>query len=140
MFDEVQAEDEFDDEEEGEVDGLEVQDANSESEEDFDEKGAMTVSSPVHRQPIYMGKDGNTKWKKHSSSKTIRTRQQNIIKRFACVKLPVKDFKSPLKIWNHFFLMTTCCMLLFNVQTKKINQYRNILHEKEMQSSQIVLK
>lgn len=35
--------------------------------------------------------------------KNVRTRSENIIKHLPGVKSLVKDFKSPMEIWNHFF-------------------------------------
>ncbi|KAJ8969613.1 hypothetical protein NQ314_001668 [Rhamnusium bicolor] len=106
LFEEVSATSEGEsesDEDEVEVDFVEERSVDSNSEQDLDEvEGDDFIDN---NDPIFIGKDGATKWKKHSApNKNIKTRSENIIKKILPgVPRNLRHLKTPLDIWNTFF-------------------------------------
>lgn len=96
-----QSEIHYDDEsDKDEVDFLETNEHNSDTE--------LEISEPEDgidntQSPYFLGKDGLSKWNKHCSRKNVRTRSENIITHLPGPKSITKNLKSMLDIW-HFFI------------------------------------
>ncbi|KAK9680966.1 hypothetical protein QE152_g38665 [Popillia japonica] len=90
----------YDDDSEDDGDNLEIQNEDTDTEQEFSD-GETNASSV--EGPYFVGKNNVTKWRKMVPPKNVRTRAENIIKLLPGVKSSVKDPKSPMEIWKHFF-------------------------------------
>lgn len=91
----------FDDEpSEDEEDVVEKQEENSESEQDISDEELENSSSS--NSLSYVGKDKTTRWRKHVPTKTVRTRKENLVKILPMSRLPTRNLKTPIEIWNYF--------------------------------------
>lgn len=81
-------------------------DSESEQEATSDSTADENVNlerGSLEQTPIFIGKDGNTMWKKHCPSKRIKTRKENLIRHLPGVKQMAKNAKLPLECWELFF-------------------------------------
>lgn len=105
----------------------EQQDTDSGSEQDItdtDENVLYTGNS------TYIGKDKVTRWKKHPlQRRTMKTRKENIVKRFPGPSKETKSLKDPAQIWGYFFDDKMIDIIVTNtnkyIETLKMNYSRN---------------
>ncbi|KAK9737512.1 Transposase IS4 [Popillia japonica] len=91
---------EYDDQEElGEEDHLETRDLDSELEQEISDDEGRKHESQL---PVFIGKDGQTKWEKHIRNTNVKTRTHNLIKHVPGPKTSTKDLKKELDIWRYF--------------------------------------
>ncbi|KAJ8966737.1 hypothetical protein NQ314_003334 [Rhamnusium bicolor] len=109
-----------------ESDNEEVQFENSDSEQGISdtEEGDVSASNSLS----FVGKNGVTYWKKHSHvPKTVRTRAENIVKKFPSPKLSTRSLKEAKEIWEYFINKD-----MINLIVEFTNQYiQSIVHKFE---------
>lgn len=139
LYEEVETEEEYDDEDDGwEKDVVETRSDDSDTEQEFDEaEHQMDIEFP-HRVPFLTGKDGITKWRKHCTVRTVKTRQQNIIKTFPGVKVIAKNLKSPLDIWNFFFTDEMLEVIVESTNKKIQTLSQNYSRERDAKPTNII--
>ncbi|KAF5283085.1 hypothetical protein FQR65_LT14102 [Abscondita terminalis] len=88
----VQYDDRSDQDEE---ESLEFNDHNSDSEQDISDNEVTTATGS-----LFIGKDGTSKWNKHSPRKNVRVRC--VLKHLPGAKAITKHLKTILDIWQYF--------------------------------------
>lgn len=93
--------DEFSDEE----DKIENREEDSESEQDLENEDEITPPSQkkIRREPMFLGRDNLTEWKKHKPSVKVRTRSKNIVTHLPGVKGPARSVSTVIDCWKCFF-------------------------------------
>ncbi|XP_050315802.1 uncharacterized protein LOC126750275 [Anthonomus grandis grandis] len=111
LFDEVATDEEpLDDDSSLQDDDEETQDHNTDDEQDIDDLNNILdlpdeiMEEVAHEKAAYyIGKDGQTKWRKHPGNSQVRTSALNIIKFLPGVKGNAKGLKFAAEIWSLFF-------------------------------------
>ena len=119
LWEEASSDEEPADEEEelaSENDIVEEIDTDSESEQDCgdeDESESPTTATTT-RVPTFVGKDNTSRWRKHCSTKTVRTRQEQINVRLPGVTTYGRNAKSVLECWSLFFTDDMLQQIVYN--------------------------
>nr|CAI5827747.1 unnamed protein product [Callosobruchus analis] len=91
----------LDDSDEGEEDAVELDPHETDSEQDVSDNEESVLQESV--EPLFIGKDQSTKWRKHCPPKNVRTRSENLITHLPGPKGLAKTLKTPISIWQYFF-------------------------------------
>jgi len=111
LWEELKNEDDIvldDQEDSGEEDQVEERDEDSESEQELDNRNSYKHPSPKitieHMDPVFIGKDTLTQWKKHPISQRVKTRAKNIVTDLPGIKGRARSSSNNiLDIWSCFF-------------------------------------
>nr|CAI5866340.1 unnamed protein product [Callosobruchus analis] len=91
----------LDDSDEGEEDAVELDPHETDSEQDVSDNEESVLQESV--EPLFIGKDQSTKWRKHCPPKNVRTRSENLITHLPGPKGLAQTLKTPISIWQYFF-------------------------------------
>lgn len=101
----------YDDEPESdEEDNLETQSIHSDTEQEISEIEDNLEFQ--RRGATFIGKNNETIWSKHPIPRPGKTGAENLVKHLPGAKMPVKNKKTELEIWTHFFPDTTLDMIV----------------------------
>lgn len=104
-FHEVEAEeDAIDCESDSEVDSIENDSGNTDTEQDAEISDDESTPTRARKVPSFIGKDCKTLWRKHVTKKNVRTRKCNIVTKLPGVKAQAKNAVTITECWNLFFL------------------------------------
>nr|CAH7735214.1 unnamed protein product [Callosobruchus chinensis] len=105
----------LDESDEGEEDAVQLDPHETDSEQDISDTEESVSQESV--EPIFIGKDQSTKWRKHCPPKNVRTRSENLVTHLPGPKGLARTLRTPISLWQYFF--SEQCLQLIVQNTNK---------------------